>query len=170
MSTRLKVLTSTLGTVIAPPLREVGFAFDARGRAFWRVSGEMTEIVVFQAGIRSFEAWSTVNLGVYHPVLREDTASAPPAHPMDFHCLVRERLGSLRDTLIMTFFRKLITDRSGTVGWWLTTPSDKWRRFSDDGAQVRGSCVASIPCCLSAGCRGWRPVPHLTSCVRPPQN
>ena len=87
-SARLKVLTSELGAVIAPPLREAGFSFDAGSKTFRRACAEATQIVGVQPGVRSLEGWFTVNLGVYHPAYREDSSSDPPLRPMDCHCLI----------------------------------------------------------------------------------
>lgn len=144
-SARLKVLVSGLRAVIAPALRDAGFSFDAGSKTFRRACAEATQIVGVQAGVRSFEGWFTVNLGIYHPTYREDPSSDPPHRPMDYHCLIRERLGVLRDTPITVLSKRLISQQSSLLGWWLTTPSDKWWRFSEGEASVRSTLLSMYP-------------------------
>lgn len=150
-SARVKVLTNAVGAVLGPSLREAGFVYDRRDRVFRLRCGEITRIVSFQVGVRSLAGCFTVNLGVYHPVFREDVASAPPVRPNHYHCLVQVRLGDLRDTFATALFRRLLSDRDGALAWWLTTSMDKWWRFSEDEVKVEATLLSIAPLLLDRG-------------------
>ena len=143
-SARLKELEKSISTEVSPVLRQEGFVFDRRMRTFRRQVGSCFQIINFQLGTRSMEGHFTVNLGIYHPVYREDPNSECPEFPEESHCLIRERLSLLRDTTLTKIFRHKFKQVDSFLKWWLTTPTDVWWKFSEAPGQTRNSMAAVL--------------------------
>ena len=139
-SPRIKKLEDIISAVVAPVLEGAEFAFDKRKRTFRRQVGVCTQIVNFQAGVRSMEGLFAVNLGVYHPIYREDSSKIAPQFPEEPHCLIRERLSVLRDTMITRLFPARFKKSDSFFKWWLATPTDLWWKFSEES----GTTVESL--------------------------
>ena len=134
-TTRLKVLNNSVRRKVGPKLTAIGFEYDSASRTFRRPRGDCTQIINFQAGVRSYEGRFTVNLGVYHPTYRENSENSPPPEkPTAYDCLLQQRLSVFRDTLMTRVGRHFISEPNTFIKWWLVTPSDYWWRFSQDPA------------------------------------
>ena len=143
-TTRLEVLNNSVRREVRPNLTAIGFKYDSASRTFRRSRGDCTQIINFQAGVRSHEGRFTVNLGAYHPTYRENSGSSPPPErPKAYDCLLQERLSVFRDTLITRVGRHFISEPNTFIKWWLVTPSDYWWRFSEDPA-VTDSAIRSV--------------------------
>ena len=143
-TTRIKVLNNSVRRDVRPKLTAIGFKYDSASRTFRRPRGNCTQIINFQAGVRSHEGRFTVNLGAYHPTYRENSEnSPPPERPKAYDCLLQERLSVFRDTLITRVGRHFISEPNTFIKWWLVTPSDYWWRFSEDPA-VTDSAIRSV--------------------------
>ena len=137
MSTaRIKALDAAIRQALKPHLSEQGFAYDAGSRTFRRKVADCTQIINVQVGVRSAEGYFTVNLAAFHPEYWVDARnSLAPEKPMEFHCLERERLSILRDTVLTRMFRPRIHSPDNFLKWWLVTPRDKWWPFSSNEIQ-----------------------------------
>jgi hypothetical protein len=153
MSTdRLKVLASGIRRVIEPAMSAQRFKYEPSTRTFRRPSGTCTQIVNFQAGVRSMEGQFTVNLGVYHPEFRLNAKHKPVSdRPKENDCVVRERLAMLRETPITRYFRPRIHSTDTFLKWWLVTTDDKWWPFTEDEGQVRQQLESLRGLLLSTG-------------------
>jgi exonuclease III len=136
-SSRIKTLDLCINEIVVPFLILNQFVYTKGTRTFRKRDHKngFIWIIDFQTGQRSMEGRFTVNLGVFFPVLyRESAYEEPPEEPREFHChpQYRQRLGSLRETAFTAFFRYLVKDSSHLFTQWLTTPPDRWWRFSED--------------------------------------
>jgi hypothetical protein len=132
VSPQLRVLHAAIRSVVRPALTPLGFVCDRSPRTFRKPVGECMQVINFQAGQRFMEGRFTINLGVYHPRFRQGLESDPaPSSAQEYDCILRERLGTLRDTLISRFSRRFISTSDTFIKWWLVTPGDKWWCFSD---------------------------------------
>jgi hypothetical protein len=133
---RIRALTSVLRSQTKPVLAKDGFSFDSSSRTFRKVLGELVQIINFQAGVRFMEGQFTVNLGVFHPQFSavEPWGSVPPK-PHEYDCVVRHRLSMLRPPGTVHSVFALLPN--GLLKRWLTTPRDRWWRFTDNEDQIK---------------------------------
>jgi len=136
-SARIRALEHGLNSYIRPALEAYGFKYFARTHGFYRQAGDCIQIIEFQPGVRSAEGSFTVNLAIYHPVYHEPSARVSNK-PREYDCLMdfRQRLGPLRETLRTRLFKRLFSDPSHWMTWWLTNTSDQWWPFSADDSEV----------------------------------
>jgi len=139
-SARIRALEHGLVTFIKPALANYNFTYYARTRAFYRKSGECTQIIQFQPDVRGAEGTFTVNLAIYHPVYHDPNATNSD-HPREFDCLMgyRQRLGPIRESSRTRLFKYFLSDTEHWLSWWLTTMPDKWWPFSDDETLIMQS-------------------------------
>lgn len=134
-SERIKVLERSIREVLETDLRSRRFVYDRNSRTFRKEAGDCTQIINFQAGLRSLEGRFAVNLAVYHPLYSLDSIVGKKSpKPRDYDCVVRVRLSMLRDTVFTRLFSRLI-QRPNSIITWLATPTDSWWSF-DDGEMV----------------------------------
>ena len=139
-SGRIRALERGLARIWKPALQEHGFVHVARTRGFYRRAGECIQIIEIQPGVRSAEGTFAVNLAVYHPQYHEPAARVA-GWPREFDCLMerRQRLGALKESWRTKFFKRLFSDTTHWMKWWLTTLPDRWWPFSEDELQVERS-------------------------------
>jgi len=139
-SARIRALEHGLVTFIKPALANYNFTYYASTRAFYRKSGECTQIIQFQPDVRGAEGTFTVYLAIYHPVYHDPNATNSD-HPREFDCLMgyRQRLGPLRESSRTRLFKYFLSDTEHWLSWWLTTMPDKWWPFSDDETLIMQS-------------------------------
>ncbi len=135
---RVKALTSALRQSLKPALATQGFSFETSTRTFRRAAGSCTQIVNFQVGVRSLEGQFTVNLALFHPQYNAAAIHGDicPERPLEYHCVLRQRLSILRETLLTRYFQPRMRGPDSFLGHWLTTPADKWWRFTEDEKQA----------------------------------
>ena len=140
----LKALGAALRSSLEPMLASHGFSFEPGTRTFRRAAGDCTQILNVQVGVRSMEGRFTVNLGVFHPQYNAIVihGGALPDKPLEYQCVVRERLSVLRDTILTRYFRPRIEKKDTFLKFWLTTPTDEWWRFSSSEAQITSELAA----------------------------
>lgn len=131
---RIRALANGISKVIKPEMVSRGFHYDSSTRTFRKPSDECTQIVNFQAGVRTMEGQFKVNLAVYHAHYRNPAPPSDPDCPRECNCLweFRKPLSHLRDTPFRKFFRLFLRNSDG----WLVTPTDYWWPFTSDEAQV----------------------------------
>lgn len=150
-STRIITLECGIASEIAPMLIQRGFAYDRKQRTFRRPVGACVQIIHFQVGTRFMDGFFSVNLGIYHPIYREDPSSGAPKIPEECHCLVRERLSALRDTTLTRLFRPRFARVDNFLKWWLTTPADVWWKFSENYGETAESVLSVLHLLQSKG-------------------
>ena len=141
---QIRTLDAGIAADIAPFLATEGFTYDRRHRTFRKEARECTQLINFQVGTRSMEGLFAVNLGIYHPKYREDPDSVSPKVPEECHCLIRERLSVLRDTMLTSIFRSRLTRIETSLKWWLTTATDLWWTFSENSSETQRSLTAVL--------------------------
>ncbi len=98
---RMRALEDGIKQFIKPEMIAQSFSYDSSTRTFRRPCRECTQIVNFQAGIRTMAGKFTVNLGVFHPQFREVAAAeVQPDPPREFDCLARVWIGSIGTAML----------------------------------------------------------------------
>lgn len=127
------------------------------------------------------EGQLTVNLALFHPQYNAVAiyGETCPERPREYHCVLRKRLSCLRETLLTRYFQPRVHNTDSFLGHWLTTPTDKWWRFTANEEQVIAE-LKSVERLLQAKGIPWlernseesvlkdeysklRPLPHATT-------